>query len=57
MVMVALQVLRDFKAPDGTSPDDMDANGDGGVLAILDLLSDDSLLEEGLAREVHRAEM
>jgi isoleucyl-tRNA synthetase len=45
-------VLRDFKAPEGTAPDDLDANGDGEVLAVLDLRSDDSLLEAGLAREV-----
>lgn len=31
------QVVRDFRAPDGVSPDDVDANGDGEVLAVLNL--------------------
>lgn len=48
----AAQVLRDFKAPDGVGPDDMDAGGDGEVLVVLDLRMDDSLLDAGLAREV-----
>ena len=30
----------------------MDANGDGEVLAVLDLGTDESLVEAGLAREV-----
>lgn len=48
----ALQVLRDFKLPEGASGDDIDANGDGEVLAVLDLGTDESLVEAGLAREV-----
>jgi hypothetical protein len=51
-VRTDVQVLRDFRAPEGTAPDDLDANGDGEVLAILDLRADDSLVEAGLAREV-----
>ena len=46
------QVLRDFKLPEGASGDDIDANGDGEVLAVLDLGTDESLVEAGLAREV-----
>ncbi len=46
------QVLRDFKLPEGASEDDIDANGDGEVLAVLDLGTDESLVEAGLAREV-----
>ena len=47
-----VQILRDFKLPEGSSGDDVDANGDGEVLAVLDLGTDDSLVEAGLAREV-----
>ena len=47
-----VQVLREFKLPEGASSDDMDANGDGEVLAVLDLGTDESLVEAGLAREV-----
>ncbi|PNW71377.1 hypothetical protein CHLRE_16g651750v5 [Chlamydomonas reinhardtii] len=47
-----IKVLRDFRAPAGMSADDVDANGDGEVLAVLDLRVDDSLLAAGLAREV-----
>lgn len=46
------QVLRDFRLPEGASGDDVDANGDGEVLAVLDLGTDESLVEAGLAREV-----
>lgn len=45
-------MLRDFKLPEGASGDDIDANGDGEVLAVLDLGTDESLVEAGLAREV-----
>lgn len=38
--------------PEGASGDDIDANGDGEVLAVLDLGTDESLVEAGLAREV-----
>lgn len=47
-----MQVLREFKLPEGATAEDMDANGDGEVLAVLDLGTDDSLVEAGLAREV-----
>ena len=52
MLCHAMQVLRDFKLPEGASKDEVDANGDGEVLAVLDLGTDDSLVEAGLAREV-----
>lgn len=45
-------MLREFKLPKGATAEDMDANGDGEVLAVLDLGTDDSLVEAGLAREV-----
>lgn len=48
----AVQILRDFKLPEGASGDAIDANGDGEVLAVLDLGTDESLVEAGLAREV-----
>ncbi|GIL48146.1 hypothetical protein Vafri_4840 [Volvox africanus] len=47
-----IKVLRDFRAPEGTSPDDVDANGDGEVLVVLDLRVDESLVAAGLAREM-----
>jgi hypothetical protein len=42
------QVLRDFRAPEGTAPGDLDAGGDGEVLAVLDLRIDDSLQARAL---------
>ena len=48
----AMQILRDFRLPEGASGDNIDANGDGEVLAVLDLGTDESLVEAGLAREV-----
>lgn len=47
-----LKVLRDFKVPDGMTEEDLDAAGDGEVLAVLDLRVDASLQLAGLAREV-----
>ena len=47
-----LQVLRDFRAPEGEGAGLVDANGDGDVLVVLDLSEDESLLEAFLAREV-----
>ncbi|GAB4817754.1 hypothetical protein N2152v2_004800 [Parachlorella kessleri] len=47
-----LKILRDFKAPEGSSPDDIDANGDGEVLVVMDLQPDQELLAAGAAREV-----
>lgn len=52
LACLRVQVLRDFRLPEGASEDDVDANGDGEVLAVLDLGTDDSLVEAGLAREV-----
>ena len=46
------QVLNDFKPPEGSRPEDVDAAVDGRLMAILDLRLDDSLAEEGLGREV-----
>lgn len=47
-----LQVLRDFRVPEGVAPDSVDAGGDGEVLVVLDLNTDTQLLEAGIAREV-----
>ena len=44
--------MRDYKLLEGINADDVDANGDGEVLAVLDLGTDESLVEAGLAREV-----
>jgi hypothetical protein len=45
-------VLRDFRAPEGVAADALDAAGDGEVLVVVDLRSDASLVEAGVAREV-----
>ena len=50
--MVALQVLNDFRAPEGVSAADLDAAVDGQLMAVMDLRQDDSMAEEGLGREV-----
>ena len=47
-----IKVLREFKLPEGVAPGELDAAGDGEVLVVLDLASDDSLLAAGTAREV-----
>ncbi|KAG2485316.1 hypothetical protein HYH03_015989 [Edaphochlamys debaryana] len=47
-----IKVIRDFQVPAGMTADDIDANGDGEVLAVLDLRVDESLLSAGLAREM-----
>ncbi|KAL9240634.1 hypothetical protein vseg_014831 [Gypsophila vaccaria] len=47
-----IKVLRDFKRPDDTTEEEIDAAGDGDVLVILDLRPDDSLFESGVAREI-----
>ncbi|XP_024517008.1 isoleucine--tRNA ligase, cytoplasmic isoform X2 [Selaginella moellendorffii] len=47
-----LKIVRDFKFPDGIAKEDIDAGGDGDVVVILDLRGDDTLNEEGIAREV-----
>lgn len=45
-------MLRDFRAPAGLTSEEVDANGDGEVLAVLDLRVDESLVAAGLAREM-----
>ncbi|KAG1672606.1 hypothetical protein FOA52_002086 [Chlamydomonas sp. UWO 241] len=47
-----IKVMRDFRVPDGVNPDDIDANGDGEVLAVLNLEVDKELAAAGVAREV-----
>lgn len=47
-----IKIVRGFKRPDNRKEDEMDAAGDGDVLVILDLRTDDSLFEAGVAREV-----
>ena len=37
-----IKVLRDFKLPDGVSPEEMDAQGDGDLIILLDLKEDES---------------
>ena len=49
---VVWQVLRDFKVPEGYEAGDLDANGDGELLVVLDLRADDGLAEAGLVREL-----
>lgn len=46
-----VKILRDFKLPEGVSPDDMDALSDGDLIVMLDLKEDESLLAAGAARE------
>ena len=43
---------RDFKRPEGVSEQDMDANAEGEVMAVLGLRADEGLRDAGLAREV-----
>eukprot|EP01026_Neomeris_dumetosa_P059265 TRINITY_DN5532_c0_g3_i2.p2 TRINITY_DN5532_c0_g3~~TRINITY_DN5532_c0_g3_i2.p2 ORF type:complete len:545 (-),score=73.61 TRINITY_DN5532_c0_g3_i2:303-1937(-) len=45
-------IKREFKIPENRSLDDIDANGDGEVLAVLDLTVDTELIEAGIAREI-----
>eukprot|EP00958_Prasinococcus_capsulatus_P004728 scaffold439_cov415-Prasinococcus_capsulatus_cf.AAC.45 len=45
-----IKVVREFRPQEGGGK--MDANGDGDVLIVLDLEGDDSLITQGLAREV-----
>ncbi|XP_038715850.1 isoleucine--tRNA ligase, cytoplasmic-like isoform X2 [Tripterygium wilfordii] len=47
-----IKVVREFKRPAGLTKKEIDANGDGDVLVILDLRPDESLFEAGVAREV-----
>eukprot|EP01025_Chloroclados_australasicus_P032407 TRINITY_DN32893_c0_g2_i4.p1 TRINITY_DN32893_c0_g2~~TRINITY_DN32893_c0_g2_i4.p1 ORF type:complete len:1193 (+),score=122.61 TRINITY_DN32893_c0_g2_i4:332-3580(+) len=45
-------VKRDFKLPLDSSIEEVDANGDGEVLVVLDLKVDTELIEAGIAREL-----
>nr|VDD40103.1 unnamed protein product [Brassica oleracea] len=47
-----IKIVRVFKRPDGLKDTEIDANGDGDVLVLLDLRPDDSLYEAGVAREI-----
>ena len=47
-----LQVLNEFRAPEGENAAHYDAATDGQLMAILELRQDDSLAEEGLCLEV-----
>ncbi|PIN26124.1 Isoleucyl-tRNA synthetase [Handroanthus impetiginosus] len=47
-----IKITREFKPPANVKAEDMDAKGDGDVLVILDLRTDNSLLEAGVAREI-----
>ncbi|ESQ46757.1 hypothetical protein EUTSA_v10027624mg [Eutrema salsugineum] len=47
-----IKIVRVFKRPDGLKDEEIDANGDGDVLVILDLRADESLYEAGVAREI-----
>lgn len=47
-----MQVVREFRVPEGHAPGELDAAGDGELLVALDLRADDSLAEAGLAREL-----
>nr|GEY64804.1 ribonuclease H-like domain, reverse transcriptase, RNA-dependent DNA polymerase [Tanacetum cinerariifolium] len=46
-----IKIVTGFKRPDGVPEEQMDASSDGDVLVIMDLRTDDSLLEAGFARE------
>ena len=47
-----LKVARDFKRPEGTNEGEVDAEGDGEVLVVLDLAVDLTMQRTGIAREV-----
>ncbi|KAG2239751.1 hypothetical protein Bca52824_091448 [Brassica carinata] len=47
-----IKIVRVFKRPEGLKDTEIDANGDGDVLVLLDLRPDDSLYEAGVAREI-----
>lgn len=46
------QVVRTFKPPAGVAAGDVDAAGDGEVLVVMDLVQQEDLIQQGLAREV-----
>ena len=47
-----MQIVQEFEEPHNTTKEDINASGDGKIPAVLDLRPDDSLVEQGLAREV-----
>ncbi|GAB2218562.1 hypothetical protein Drorol1_Dr00001789 [Drosera rotundifolia] len=47
-----IKIIRDFKCPDDLTGKEIDAEGDGDVLIVLDLQPDESLFEAGIAREI-----
>ncbi|CAL9221979.1 unnamed protein product [Arabidopsis halleri] len=47
-----IKIVRDFKRPDGLKDTEIDAAVDGEVMVILDLREDESLKNEGVAREI-----
>nr|PNR53753.1 hypothetical protein PHYPA_007428 [Physcomitrium patens] len=47
-----LKVINDFKSPDGATQADINAAGDGEVLVVLDLRSDETLLEACFSWEI-----
>ena len=47
-----MKILREFRVPEGVNPEEIDAEGDGEVLVILDLKLDKDLLMAGTARQV-----
>ena len=52
LTMQDVQIKRDFTQPAGTKPDELDAVGDGEVLVVMDLRINDTLVRDGMAREV-----
>jgi len=47
-----LKIVREFQVPEGFNPDDIDADGDGEVLVMMDLTVDEEILLAKTAREV-----
>ncbi|GAB2301140.1 hypothetical protein Dimus_035173 [Dionaea muscipula] len=47
-----IKVIRDFKRPDNMTEKEIDAEGDGDVLVVLDLQPDELLFDAGVAREI-----
>ncbi|CAE5968340.1 unnamed protein product [Arabidopsis arenosa] len=50
--LIDIKIVRDFKRPDGLKDTEIDAAVDGEVMVILDLREDESLKNEGVAREI-----
>ena len=47
-----MQVVRDFRLPEGTSAEQLDAISDEDLLVVLDLRGDEGLSQARVAREV-----